>query len=95
MIFAKALCVVLLLYSVSFGDSLRLKNDTDLEKRTVINLPPAPHFEHNPNDLVLRTKKLVTNGGPAQENKIPRCQVQPTERKKCGKNGIAKDDCKK
>jgi hypothetical protein len=61
MIFAKALCVVLLLYSASFGDSQSLKNDTDSEKRTVINLPPPPHFEQNPNDLVLRSKKLLQN----------------------------------
>jgi hypothetical protein len=56
MIFATALCVVLLLYSASFGDSRSLKNDTDSEKRTV-NLPPPPHFEQNANDLgvVLRT----------------------------------------
>ena len=60
MIFATALCVVLLLYSASFGDSQSLKNDTDSEKRTVINLPPAPHFEQNPNDLVLRTKKMLS-----------------------------------
>ena len=59
MIFANVLCVVLLLYSAGFGDSLSLKNDTDLEKRTVINLPPPPHFERNANDLVLRTKKMM------------------------------------
>jgi hypothetical protein len=61
MIFAKALCVVLLLYSASFGDSLSLKNDTDSRNRTVINLPPPPQFEQNPNDLVLRTKKMLQN----------------------------------
>ncbi|CAB4039496.1 Hypothetical predicted protein [Paramuricea clavata] len=59
MIFARVLCVVLLLYSASFGDSLSLKNDTHLEERTVINLPLPPHFEQNANDLVLRTKKMI------------------------------------
>ena len=59
MIFATALCVVLLSYSASFGDSLSLKNDTDLEKRTVIYLPPAPHFKRNPNDVVLRANKIM------------------------------------
>jgi hypothetical protein len=59
MIFATALCVVLLLYSASLGDSRSLKNDTDLEKRTEINLPPPPHFEPNPNDLVLRSAKKL------------------------------------
>jgi hypothetical protein len=59
MIFATALCVVLLSYSASFGDSLILKNDTDLENKTAINLPPPPHFKQNRNDLVLRTKKMM------------------------------------
>ena len=59
MIFAKALCVVLLSYSASFGDSQSLKNDTDSGNRTVIYLPPAPQFEQNPNDVVLRTKKMI------------------------------------
>jgi hypothetical protein len=59
MIFATALCVVMLLYSASFGDSLSLKNDTDSEKKTVINLPPPPHFERNPNDVVLGTNKMM------------------------------------
>jgi hypothetical protein len=35
MVFAKALCVVLLLYSASFGESRNLKNDSNSEKRMI------------------------------------------------------------
>ena len=40
MVFAKALCVVLLVYSASFGEIRSLKNDSNPEKRVELEKSP-------------------------------------------------------
>ncbi|CAB4040321.1 Hypothetical predicted protein, partial [Paramuricea clavata] len=70
---AKALCVVFLFYSASYGESRRMKNDPNSEKRTGVANTPSTIAES------LRQKVLHASG-ESQGRQFAFIYLQPTGR---------------